>query len=513
MKTIINIVAALALTFALWGCEDDTDDGADGTGGSGGSASGGSASGGSASGGGGQTGGGASGGGGLGVPDTYDFAGRTGDGSVSYSGQTFRHALIEAMKSRIGGLTARIDNGDLIPADGDVVAELNFYYAFDDAVGADIDHGISTDPSPMQTTFGDISSGKDLRGKTAGNDEIGQHADWETDFIGWDADEVSTPEDLVRHSIARIEALAIARANGEQGTDPTGAPIEHAFVSPEGHDYQQLLQKFLLGAVAFSQGVDDYLDDDTEGKGLMADHAAVEEGKGYTALEHAWDEGFGYFGAARNYGDYTDDELAANGGRDGWSSGSHDTNGDGMIDLLTERNWGASVNAAKRDRGSADLAATDYTQQAWDAFRLGRAIIDAATGPLSEEEMEALKMARDDAVDAWDRAIAATALHYINDTLRDMASADTEDYSFSDHAKHWSELKGFALSLQFNRFSPLTKAQHQMLHDAIGIAPALPGDEGFVAYAAALREARALLGTAYGFDEALLGDEDGEGGW
>ena len=34
-----------------------------------------------------------------------------------------------------------------------------------------------------------------------------------------------------------------------------------------------------------------------------------EFGDGDTALEHAWDEGFGYFGAAINYGAYTDQEL------------------------------------------------------------------------------------------------------------------------------------------------------------------------------------------------------------
>ena len=70
------------------------------------------------------------------------------------------------------------------------------------------------------------------------------------------------------------------------------------------------------GAVGFSQGADDYLDDDTEGKGLLADHTAADEGKPYTALEHAWDEGFGYFGGARNYLLYTDEEIAGEGGRD-----------------------------------------------------------------------------------------------------------------------------------------------------------------------------------------------------
>ena len=54
-------------------------------------------------------------------------------------------------------------------------------------------------------------------------------------------------------------------------------------------------KKFLLGAVAFSQGADDYLDDDVAGKGLLVFGYIPAEGKKYSALEHAWDEGFGYF--------------------------------------------------------------------------------------------------------------------------------------------------------------------------------------------------------------------------
>lgn len=492
----------LTLAAAVFGC-DDGDDGANpvdmGQGGEGGA------------GGLGGEGGAGGGAGGEGGGDTYAFASRFVDGesSVVYSGQTFRHVLIADLASYVGSLTGAIDGGDLVPVEGDIIAGLDFYFSFDGDVGGTIAHDRDTTPAAAQTTYNDIASGKNLVGKLAGNDPVGQHADWSTAFIGWPADGVTTPESLVRQWFADVEALAIARAAGELPMDPSGAPIAQVYVSATGLDYQQLIQKFLLGAIAFSQGADDYLDDSDAGKGLLASNATADDGAPYSALEHAWDEGFGYFGAAQDYAAYTDDEIASSGGREDWQ-GAHDSDGDGAIDLISEVNWGASVNAAKRDRGAVEP--TDFTGQAFAAFRAGRALIASVDGELDAAQMEALKGHRDAAVDAWEKAIAATAVHYINDVLQDMA-ATGEDYSFLDHAKHWSELKGFALSLQFNPRSPVSDADFAMLHDLIGAAPALPGQPAFDTYAADLIAARTILGNAYGFAPSNLGDANGEGGW
>ena len=74
-------------------------------------------------------------------------------------------------------------------------------------------------------------------------------------------------------------------------------------------------------------------------------------------------------------------------------------------------------------------------------------------------------------------------------------------YSFTTHAKHWSELKGFALGLQFNPRSPLTTENFVAFHDKVGDAPVLPSatQEEIDAYVAALKEARDILKDAYGF--------------
>ena len=116
---------------------------------------------------------------------------------------------------------------------------------------------------------------------------------------------------------------------------------------------------------------------------------------------------------------------------------------------------------------------------------------------------------------AWEKAISSSVVHYINDTLQDMGAIGTADYSFDDHAKHWSEMKGFALSFQFNPRSPMSGADFETLHGYFGVAPVLSsaGDAALADYAADLLAARALIGEAYGFDSANLGDDDGTNGW
>lgn len=452
----------------------------------------------------------------LTVPDTYRFTSRfePGVSSVAYNGQVARQVMIDDLVGRLDGLTDALDAGERLPAEDEIADELLFYYEFDDAVGGDVALGLTTTPPLMQSTYADLGSGRDLVGKIAGNDPVGQHRDWSTSFRGWGDPGSTTPDALVRAWIDEVDTLARERANNNPQLSPDGTPVEQFYVTADGRDLQQLLEKFLRVAVGFSQGADDYLDDDTEGKGLLSPNTQDDDAP-YSVLEHQWDEGLGYFGAARDYLNYTDEEIAAAGGRPEYASGYHDTDGDGLIDLSSEYNFGHSVNAAKRDRGSSAQAPTDFTEQAMQGFLRGRAIIAAAGETLSAAEFADLQAARDEAVAGWERAIASTAVHYINDTLQDMATFGTDDYDFETHAKHWSELKGFALGLQFNPRSPVTAEQFEELHDFIGVAPALPNDEQarIDAYAEALLDARALLGAAYGFAPENLGDADGTGGW
>ena len=458
--------------------------------------------------------------GGLLVPGRYAFDSRftPGMSSVGYAGQSARHVLIADLTSFVGSMTAAIDSGTFEPtADGDVVERLDYYFRLPAADRAADPFRLTTDPAPLQSTYGELSGSAFLLEKHSGTHTAADHRNWATEFVGFSAastlddagGDVSNPTGLVDAIFATLEDNALARAAGT----PRPSPIDPAqqlpvHVTAEGVDLQQLLQKFLLGAIAFHQAADDYLDD----PGLMADNVEPRStGAPDTALEHGWDEGFGYFGAARDYGDYPLADLAG-------SVTYRDTNTDSSIDLLTEHNYGASINAAKRDSGSAETARTDFRGQAWSAFRTGRAIITQAGGALSTEQMTALREQRDLAIGAWEAAIAATVVHYINDVLRFMGEYGTPAYTharFLEHAKAWSELKGFALYFQLNPRSPVSQSQFVMLHQLLGDAPVLPaaGEPAADAYRVALRQARAILGAAFAFDAANLGDDAGEGGW
>lgn len=416
----------------------------------------------------------------------YKFENADGESSVSYSGQIFRHLLINDVKAYVSGLEGRLATSVMPP--GLLSTEMDFYYnTIKDADVSRTPHYFSNSEFGLvQENYGDVSSGKNIFGKIAGNDTATDHKDWSTEFVGWDEPGVTSPESLVLLWTNQLDELAAAW----DGTNDY--PV---YVTADGQDIGQLLQKFLLGAVAFSQGADDYMDDDVEGKGLLASHIP-DEGKAYSGLEHAWDEAFGYFGAAQDYSSWTDDEIASN--------ASLDRNEDGLIDLKTEVSWGHSRNAGKRDVGSNDPS-VDLTADAWNAFYEGRRMLSSSVGAqLSDADLDTLRGYRDEAIGAWEMAIVATTVHYINDTLQDI----NNEASLTDLAKHWSEMKGFALSMQFNPNSSLSDSEFLEVHNLMGIRPNRTSD-----YATDLVEARTILGNAYRIDPSNLGDADGENGW
>ena len=435
----------------------------------------------------------------LTVPSTYNFESRfnAGEESASYSGQVARQVLINDLNSVIASnlSAAKLLSG--ASTQQDFLAELNAYYEQGTAAIGDNQLRLTTTPATKQSTYNEISEGKNLVDKIAGNDSLTDHKDWDDgDFKGWDA---VSPHALIQEWFTEIAANAAA---GIIRVDPVTAsePLMD-YHTQDGLDLKQLVQKFLLVAITFSQGTDDYLDDANPNKGLLTDNSQpAGTGAAYTQLEHQYDEGFGYFGAARDYLSYTDNEIAS-------SSSYKDTDEDGEIDLNAEINFALSINAAKRDKGSS--TGTDFTKEAMEAFLTGRAIIarasDDGDGELTELEMEVLKEQRDIAVAAWEKAISATAVHYINDTVADMdkAIADDGTYSYLDHTKHWAEMKGFALGLQFNPRSPMhANTRLADFNTLVGERPALPGDAGFAEYRQALLDARAILQEAYDFAQA-----------
>ncbi|WP_377109688.1 DUF4856 domain-containing protein [Pseudoalteromonas sp. R86517] len=426
--------------------------------------------------------------------NVYEFAStvNASKSAVSYTGQVARHALSAQIKAYISLLSVDYIESEGLTGDA-VKAQLMAYWSDYEAV-KDNSFLFIDGATTLQQSFAEISSsGKTLTGKIAGNDASKMEEDWLTEgtFEGWSdfGTQAKTPEGLIFHYFDLIAANVDAIASGTQSEDVNGNDITAAYITTSGLDLNQLIQKHTLGALMFSQGTDDYLDE-----GLDEDNTDAAADGTYSTLEHQYDEGFGYFGAARHYLEFSDEAIS-----DG--SASADIDGDGKIDLASEYNWGNSTNAAKRDKGA--VIATDFSSAAMTAFIAGRKIInDAAPSALTDDQKTQLLAQRDIAVANWENAIAATVVHYINDTLADIDTVQGTEASaddFANLAKHFSEMKGFALNFQFNPFSPFysddNAGKFAELHTLLGEAPLLTD-----AYKAQLVEARDLMQEVYGFD-------------
>ncbi|WP_372767061.1 DUF4856 domain-containing protein [Pseudoalteromonas sp.] len=454
--------------------------------------------------------------------NVYEFdsklAGFSGS-SVSYSGQTARHALSAEIKHYMGLMTVEyIETNGIMAAD--VRAKLNALWGdYAAVVDSSISHLGDDLSSYKQKTFFDISeTDKSLSGKIAGNDPSKMYKVWDDgqSFKGWSdfGTQAATPEGLVLHYFD-LFVTQIEKVNaGDALVDANGVAISKAYITPEGLDLVQLVQKHTLGALMFSQGTDDYL-----GEGLASDNKVSDKGtKTYTALEHQFDEGFGYFGASRNYLEYADSEIAKKAGRENFQ-GKNDINGDGVIDLTSEFIWGNSSNAAKRDLGAE--VATDLTAKAMTHFIAGRKMISDNVGKnvdeFSAEDKTKFENHVFQAALAWEKAIAATVVHYINDVIADIENIEDGEYTsaeFADYAKHWGEMKGFALNFQFSPFSPFANhalnpkkdtvgpTQFVEMHDLFGDMPVLAGADEFANYKAKLIAARDILDNAYDFADA-----------
>ena len=440
----------------------------------------------------------------------YDFKSKLVDGakSVSYSGQIARQALISELAHFIGNqLTERLDaqSENYLQDKDAVLAELNKYFRTTEEQWDNFP--ITFIENSKQKSFADISSPKNLVGKIAGNDSGGQDIDFLTEFSGWSPKGELTPEALIDVFFEQLADNAADVLSGVERKDPITNESIPVYVNEDGTDLKQLIQKFLLVAITFSQSSGDYLGADTEGKGLTTDNTA-EDKNGYTKLEHQYDEGFGYFGATVDYLAYNDYEIAGKvkteeDGREAYN-GKHDFNGDGEYDLLSEVIFGAAANAAKRDLGTASFTnPTDLTKETMEAFIAGRKIInDNVLNALTDEQLEALYAQRDIAIGGWEKALAATAIHYINDLRADLEPISTGEgeFDFTTAAKHFSELKGFAIGLQFSPFSPLESADFDQVHQLIGNQPVLSDATAVEAYRVGLVEARDILQAAYMFD-------------
>lgn len=434
------------------------------------------------------------------APKLYQFEStlRAGTSSVSYTGQVFRHVLMKDMKFAMREVGRKGMYKNKANVNAMLLSYLNYNEnTMSESLGVingdsffkvqardfkgnaiDIDEGFF---------YSDIQGpGKNLISKLAGIDNPLRRKK----LYGVIS---KTPQDYLEKLFDEFAENAVA---GEVFAVPNGElssqKVELAQLTGDGRDLAQLVQKFLYGAVSFSQAARDYLSVDLGAtKGLNADNSlAYKQGANYTGLEHHWDEAFGYFGAARDYSFYTDKQIS--------SKGSLDSNKDGFISLKSEMNFGIAINAAKMDLLVKNQR-SDFTTEINRAFIIGRYLIVKKPKNYMKYVMANAHVI----LGAWEKVIAATLIHYINKTIKEMNEYGSTSYLYKDLAKFWSEMKGYALASQFSPKAILSDADFDRIHQLMGQVPILPhhGKIANKAYQENLLQARDILKQAYKFSD------------
>jgi len=247
------------------------------------------------------------------------------------------------------------------------------------------------------------------------------------------------------------------------------------FITPDGLDISQLVQKTLMGSVFYYRATYDYLDPIAE-----SDNTTVVEGEG-TAMEHHWDEAFGYYGAPADFSIYTADDILKK---------YRDTNNNGKQEIPSEKYYFHANYSLTRDEASKNFPAADqtnYRKELMDAFILGRAAIVAKDAAVRDE-------ARTKIYDAWEKQTAASAISYMNKVKKaiteNSASLDAIDTKYHE----WAEGRGFLNALKYGINKKISDTDWNLVSGYLGEKPADTSVEE-------LTSAIAKLQSVYGFSD------------
>ena len=374
-------------------------------------------------------------------PDMYgnfpvtekSYSGKKKD-STSYTGQVARHVLHNSLKKLAGK-----GNGNPNP---ELKATMISYYSSKDAGRKIIDPTSKGEFKVKQTMVDEISKGKNLKGKT--------YKGLVNGFPG----QMSGPE--------VFEFLIDKASSSNKGFDPV-----------TGYNYPQLISKFMMGAVFYSQAVDNYLDEKM-GADNKPNNKPYKKGAHYTGKEHSWDEAFGYFGAPAHAMDLNAKQAYGIAKRKDIKVA--DANGDGVVDLKTEMTFAHAYYAADSDK-----AGTKYMHTIVDAFIKGRQLIRDADGAALTDQQRAQLMSYVKVIKTnWERVIAEAAFKYAGSCYKDLEKLRTivesngdASKAFAAYGKHWGELKGFLMALETSGRS-LGEAGVRM-NRLVGYGPVLLG--------------------------------------
>jgi len=318
------------------------------------------------------------------APETYAFENESGESTVSFSGQTIR------LRQGDEFVAALKDNTKTL-------AELEAMFAHS-AGDADFDEeALNTASNQIRSKIGDSVDYFSSNATEA--------VEIQEDFDAWIAAQVNE----VFPSWSVDAEAGVAGAIAEFGGTTR-------YVNAKGYEYDQLINKGLIGALTLDQIINDYtspnlLDKDT----FTADNTAgtVVEGKTYTQMEHYWDEGYGYL-----FGDEVDPASPAF---------------EGNVDSFLNKYL---------DRVDDDSDFDTFEEEVYEAFKLGRAAIVAADYDLRDEQIAIIK-------DRLSQVIGVRAVYYLKAGQAILESDGLVDYGSAFH--DISEGLGFIYSLRFTQ--------------------------------------------------------------
>ncbi len=225
-----------------------------------------------------------------------------------------------------------------------------------------------------------------------------------------------TTYDAFMDNIAAASTSTVAGSNGVAGVivSSTNTSKKYLF-DANGVEWTQVIEKGLMGSLAYYQTTAVYLDGAQIGSGV--DNTTVIAGEG-TAMEHHWDEAFGYFGAPTT----------------------------APTSTVGIRFWAKYAN----DR---NIILNTYTDLS-NAFIKGRAAITAKDYTQRDAQVILVR-------DLWEKVIASTIISYVNSTKLVLS-----DDAIRNH--NCSEIKGFIMNLKCNPTKKITAAQIIQLEAYLG---------------------------------------------
>lgn len=221
--------------------------------------------------------------------------------------------------------------------------------------------------------------------------------------------------------LSRISGNINPGSNGTAGIVTSNSGTNQYLLSELGVEYAQLIEKGLMGALAYYQATAVYL----SASMMDVENETVIDGKG-TTMQHHWDEAFGYWGVPTDFGsaDFTYDNTAS-----------------------YHRFWAKYTNAVN--------PILNCNSKLMKAFIKGR---DAINNKDYDTRDEAIGEIRAN----WELVVAGMAIHYLNG-----AKADLVDDALRCH--QLSKAAGFIWCLKFNPEAKLTDNEvNHILFDPLG---------------------------------------------